>query len=222
MFEMRPIAGLRSRTRGRVTKKQLLVPLVATAGVLYWYAAYRIYRKTKEAVAAQGGIGGVIETVTAYRPGGAEPFDTASNYVAANIQQSKPTALAWLRLWAATVASRTGRRPMITSGLRSPMAQAEAMLDKVRRGENLHALYRNDQLIDDLLKLPRTATAWAAVLAVRPVSSHQSGKAFDVRTRDRSSSEVAAMKSIAAELRGSGLIESDHLHIEAGSSVPIS
>lgn len=218
MFEVRPITGLRSRSRRRVTKKHLLVPLAATAGALYWYAAYRIYKKTRETVAAQGGVNEIIETALTYRPGGAEPFDTASSYVAANVQRLQPAALAWLRTWAAAVTNRTGRRPMITSGLRSSLAQAEAMLSKVRRGENLHSLYRNDQLISDLLRLPRDASAWAAVLAVRPVSSHQSGRAFDVRTRDRSANDVATMKNLAAELRGSGLIESDHLHVEAGSS----
>lgn len=123
-----------------------------------------------------------------------------------------------------SVASETGIPIVITSGLRSATSQASAMLSKVKRGEDIRALYRsNADIIDKLLAGPRDTASWAAIIqgyanAGRYLSDHlrivDGIHAIDIRTRDRSEDEVQAMLTAFEERGLRGLVESDHLHIE--------
>jgi hypothetical protein len=136
--------------------------------------------------------------------------------VGRGVEDLRPEALDALQRWALAVTARTGRRPEITSGYRSPERQAAAMLEKLRLGDDLLALYRDDDTIRLLLSLPPTVEAWAPVLEERPVSDHQSGLAWDVRTRDRSDADVAAMVELARAAGLDPLVEAKpkHLHVE--------
>lgn len=133
------------------------------------------------------------------------------------VEELQPATAAALQAWAREVTYKTGRKPEITSGYRSPERQAEAMLEKLRQGDDLIALYRNDDLVRRLLDLPHTVEAWAPLLAVEPISDHQSGNAWDVRTRDRSEEDVQTMKATAQAMGLKAIVESKpyHLHIEA-------
>ncbi len=96
------------------------------------------------------------------------------------------------------------------------------MLAKVERGEDLHALYRDDEQIGELLQGARTVDRWAAVIdgytnRGRPISNHLSGKAVDIRTRDWSRTQLQEAAALAVAMKAKrAIIESDHLHIEVG------
>lgn len=134
------------------------------------------------------------------------------------IEQLTPGTLQWLREYAAAAALE-GIPITATSGRRDTRRQAAAMIAKVERGEDLHALYRDDGQIDELLNGPRTVERWAEVLAAyaakgRAVSSHMSGKAVDIRSRDWTSTQLHAAAALATRLGARAIIESDHLHLE--------
>jgi hypothetical protein len=107
-----------------------------------------------------------------------------------------------------------------TSGRRDAARQAAAMLGKVERGEDLLLLYRDKGQIAELLAGPRTIDAWAATIrryaaAGRPLSSHLSGRAVDLRSRDLSASQLARLAELSrAEGARRAVVEPDHLHLE--------
>lgn len=104
-----------------------------------------------------------------------------------------------------------------TSGRRTNLEQAAAMLGKVSRGENLFDLYKSaHETLDALFAAERTPAAWAAVLATRPpLSRHMVGEAVDVRRWGLTSGELYRLGelAIAAGWRRA-LLESDHLHLQ--------
>lgn len=144
------------------------------------------------------------------------PAEPAYIIAGRGVDQLEPDAAAALQAWAREVAYKTGRKAEITSGYRSPERQAEAMIEKVRQGDDLIALYRNDDLVRRLLDLPLTVEAWAPLLAAEPISDHQGGRAWDVRTRDRTAEDVETMKATAIAMGLRALVEKKppHLHIE--------
>jgi hypothetical protein len=137
------------------------------------------------------------------------------------IEDLTPGTLAWLRLYAQAAAGK-GIPVTATSGRRSARRQAAAMLAKVERGEDLHALYRDDEQIDELLQGARTVDRWAAIIdgyteRGRGISNHLSGKAVDIRIRDWSKTQLQEAAALAVAMRAKrAIIESDHLHIEVG------
>lgn len=104
-----------------------------------------------------------------------------------------------------------------TSGRRTNLEQAAAMLGKVSRGENLFDLYKSaHETLNALFAAERTPAAWAAVLATRPpLSRHMVGEAVDVRRWGLTSGELYRLGelAIAAGWRRA-LLESDHLHLQ--------
>jgi len=117
----------------------------------------------------------------------------------------------------AAAAEAEGLPLTITSGWRSPTAQARAMIAKVKRGENIRTLYRSaGALIDRLLALGvDDLPGWTAALTAQPVSAHQRGDALDLRTRGLSDAQVYRLGELAIEAGFTkALRESDHLHIE--------
>lgn len=103
----------------------------------------------------------------------------------------------------------------VTSARRSPEWQADAMLNKVARGEDITKLYRSSAaIIRQLLALPRTVAAWAPVLAATPVSDHQRGRAVDVRRWGYTDAQLQQLQQLAQRSGWRTLLESDHLHLE--------
>lgn len=108
----------------------------------------------------------------------------------------------------------------VTSGRRDPTRQAAAMLAKVARGEDLRSLYRDKRQIDRLLSLPRDPSVWAieiarSAAAGSPLSSHLSGRAFDLRIRGLDDQAVGRLLAIAQGAARRAILEPDHIHVEA-------
>ena len=101
----------------------------------------------------------------------------------------------------ATLASAEAVPMTVTSGYRSARAQAQAMIAKVKRGENIRTLYRSaSALVDRLLALGvDDIDGWAALLAASPISAHQRGDAVDLRTRGLSDGQVYRLGELAIE-----------------------
>lgn len=129
--------------------------------------------------------------------------------------------LAWLRLYAIAAAAK-GIPITATSGRRDPRRQAAAMIAKVERGEDLHALYRDDAQITELLSGPKTVERWTAIIEKyaangKGISNHLSGRAVDIRSRDWTPTQLQEASALAAAMGARrAIIESDHLHIEVG------
>jgi len=107
--------------------------------------------------------------------------------------------------------------PMITvtSARRSAEWQADAMLNKLARGEDLAKIYRSSpKTIAQLLALPRTVAAWAPVLAAAPISDHQRGRAVDVRRWGYTDGQLQQLQLLAQRSGWRTLMESDHMHLE--------
>ena len=104
-----------------------------------------------------------------------------------------------------------------TSGRRSTLEQAAAMLGKVARGEDLYALYRSARpTLDALMAASRTPAAWAEVLQrFPPLSRHLAGEGLDVRRWGFTPAELYRLGELAiAAGWGRALLESDHLHLQ--------
>jgi len=117
----------------------------------------------------------------------------------------------------ARLAAAEGLPLLFTSGRRTPLDQAAAMIDKVRRGEDLRNLYRSaGATLDRLFAAPRTAAAWASILAAAPpISRHLTGDALDIRTAGLTDAQVYRLGELAiAAGFARALRESDHLHVQ--------
>jgi hypothetical protein len=120
------------------------------------------------------------------------------------------------------LAAAVGGELVVTSGYRSPGAQARAMLRKVEEGgaEELR-IYGDRAAVAALLTLPREEAAWTAQIAAwadagRYLSRHQTGKALDLRTRDVDPARVRLMEATARALGWRTLLEATppHLHLQ--------
>lgn len=120
------------------------------------------------------------------------------------------------------LAARVGGHLVITSGYRSPSAQARAMISKVQQGGPQElGIYADKAAIAELLALPLDVDAWAAKIgewtaAGRYLSRHMRGRAVDVRTRDVPMSRTIAVQGAAQALGWRTLLEGvpPHLHLE--------
>jgi hypothetical protein len=138
--------------------------------------------------------------------------------------EKRPGILASLSAGAAAAAQELARLaaaeglPLtFTSGRRSALDQAAAMLAKLRRGEDLRSLYRSAAAtLDRLFAAPQTAAAWAAIIAAAPpISRHLSGDAVDIRTAGLTDAQVYRLGELAiAAGFARALRESDHLHVQ--------
>lgn len=122
------------------------------------------------------------------------------------------------------VAGRVGFPLYVTSGERSAAEQARAMLKKVELGEDLAdllALYRRDDLVEELYKLPLEQAAWEKAIQAQMdrgdfLSSHQRKGALDLRTKDKTAAQVDAMQA-ACEAEGARVVVEatpPHMHLE--------
>lgn len=138
--------------------------------------------------------------------------------------EKRPGILASLSTRAAAAAQELARLAaaenlplLFTSGRRTPLDQAAAMLDKVRRGENLRTLYRSaGATLDRLFAAPQTTAAWASIIAAAPpISRHLTGDAADIRTAGLTDAQIYRLGELAiAAGFARALRESDHLHVQ--------
>lgn len=125
----------------------------------------------------------------------------------------------------------TGVDFIVTSGTRTPAAQADAMYRKLRRGENLRSLYSNHRALDEILNVydydrrsgaseRATIEAMSRVIQTQVskhvyISRHLDGKGVDVRTRTMSSSQKEVFQKACRQVLGQGPIkEADHYHLQ--------
>lgn len=132
--------------------------------------------------------------------------------------------------WLDQLADRSGVRFTVTSGVRTAAEQARAMQAKRDRqlagstaeSDDLLALYADDEAIQILLANPYSA--WATLIQAwadrgRYLSRHLTGRAVDIRIKDLSTEQRAALERATMDLSGRALMESDHLHIDIPSEV---
>lgn len=119
--------------------------------------------------------------------------------------------------------ARTSAPIHVNSGERDALEQAQAMLTKLAAGGagELRRLYRDDQAVEELLHLPRTADAWASRIQAlaeegRMLSRHMRGAAVDLRTRGLTADQVEELKAAVRALGGRTLQEGapPHLHVD--------
>ena len=128
-----------------------------------------------------------------------------------------------LRAFLDRLAARLGRRLVVTSGVRTPESQAQAMLKKKQAGEDLHDLYAQDSLVDELFAVPETLEDWTAVLQSQVdrgfyISDHMRGDAIDIDDYDASGKQLdkgavfAAAEAEGVEVRFESILS--HYHFE--------
>ena len=106
----------------------------------------------------------------------------------------------------------------VTSGSRTPAAQVQAMFRKLELGgrQELLDTYRDDDFATAVADAyPDVDTGIEVVERYNP-SSHGTGNAIDLRTRDKTSLQLGQMQEAIQTLGGSSLYESvpPHLHVE--------
>lgn len=108
---------------------------------------------------------------------------------------------------------------VITDGIRSPRTQVLRMYAKLDKTppEDLRDIYLNDDFADEVMDAyPDIDDGIAVVekyLAIAPPSSHLVSLGFDVRTRDKSNSQIQEMIQVSKNLGWKPFLEPDHLHI---------
>lgn len=183
-----------------------LVVVAGGAGLVYYY------RKRL-------GIGGGTGALSA---GGSGPGWTAGS----DVQLTEE-----LGDFLTELAAASGCTLFCTSGVRTAEDQARAMLAKMTAGNDISdllALYKRDDLVQELAAIPQTLSAWMSILQQQIdrgdlLSSHMSGRAVDLRsaqtgtghlTDDEQDRVVAAAKDLGASV----VIEDTpaHIHLELG------
>lgn len=138
-----------------------------------------------------------------------------------------PAAVAWLDRLRAAVPSSIPI--VVTSGTRTARSQARAMLAMVELGpDGVRQAYTDypDDLVDELLALPRTLEAWEPRVARAYASGelassgHLAGMAVDLRRRDWSAAQLETVVAAIKRLGGKPLVESapPHVHVQLPAS----
>jgi len=143
-----------------------------------------------------------------------KPAKLATLVILPGVIRGRPSIFVKLR----KLAQRSGVPVVVTSWVRTPVRQARAMLAKVERGENLLALYRDDEQVEELLDAPRDEDAWADIIEKHAaeghgLSRHLAGYGTDIRTRNLSTAQVNRLIKTAKAMGANAVLESDHLHI---------
>ncbi len=125
----------------------------------------------------------------------------------------------------------SGRSFHVTSGVRTPVEQAEAMFDKLANGSSLTGLYRDYEAARQIEQAyqrsrrsgrPRCVAAMTRVLVGQIarglyISRHLYSGAVDVRSRDMSARERRTFRQVALRGRGVRVLEEGrppHFHLE--------
>lgn len=109
---------------------------------------------------------------------------------------------------------------VVTSGTRTPRQQALAMFNKIDLGDDLIAIYKDNefaQAIIDAYPNINEATDIVKEYAARGGgSSHLRGLGVDIRSRDLTRSQIQAVVDASKELGAFSLVETTppHIHIQ--------
>ena len=108
---------------------------------------------------------------------------------------------------------------VVTSGFRTPEKQIRAMFTKIELGDDLIALYRDDQFAQDVIDAyPDEEKGIKAVndYVARGGGStmHLSGNAVDIRTRDKTQQEIDLIISTVQSMGDRALYEPTPPHID--------
>ncbi len=109
---------------------------------------------------------------------------------------------------------------VVTSGFRTPEAQAAAMFTKIDLGEDLTQLYRNKDFARQVTEAYPNKAAAAAVIeryaAAGGGSTHLRGLGIDLRTRDFTTAQRNELKEAVESMGNYALYEPEppHMHIE--------
>lgn len=126
---------------------------------------------------------------------------------------------------------RTGRRIHVTSGTRTPREQADAMYEKLRRGQRLTRLYRDYEAAAAIQHAyrrhrrrgrRRCVAAMARVIREQVasgcyISRHLVSTAADVRSRNMTRRQRRIFRRVVAELGEVSLLEEGtppHFHLQ--------
>ncbi|MBL9027057.1 MAG: hypothetical protein JNL21_32980 [Myxococcales bacterium] len=174
----------------------------------------------------------VIEDLAFIRAAGLSGPSATKHYDLAPDAVLTPAIEARLAPIADAYHADTGRNVYVTSGRRTPEAQARAMYDKLEAGDDL-SIYKNKEAIADIKRAYESAkkagktpdevcAAMAAVIEAQVtacvyISRHLFAGAVDVRSRDMSDEEKAAFRrAVAGQKDVTVILESTppHFHLE--------
>jgi len=110
----------------------------------------------------------------------------------------------------------------VTSGTRTPEAQARALVEKRRLGDNLYKLYRAKYIVKALMAVPNTVSAMSPIIARyarqgQYMSRHMRGDAVDIRSKNLSTSQRQTVMAAAKRLGAKTIYETKppHIHVES-------
>lgn len=126
---------------------------------------------------------------------------------------------------------RTGRRLHVTSGTRTPDEQADAMFEKLARGERLTTLYRDFEAASEIQAAYRRHRRAGRRVAVREmarviraqiergcfISRHLTANAVDVRSRSLSRRDQQVFRDVVAAIGEVELLQEGvppHFHLQ--------
>lgn len=126
---------------------------------------------------------------------------------------------------------RTGRRLHVTSGTRSPHEQADAMFEKLSRGQRLTSLYRDFEAASEIQSSYRRHRRSGRRVAVREmarvirsqmgrgcfISRHLTANAVDVRSYDLSRRDQQVFRDVVRAVGGVELLQEGvppHFHLQ--------
>lgn len=126
---------------------------------------------------------------------------------------------------------RTGQQLHVTSGTRSPREQADAMFEKLSRGQRLTSLYRDFEAASEIQTAYRRHRRSGRRTAVREmarviraqmgrgcfISRHLTANAVDVRSRNLSRHEQQIFRDVVNAVGGVELLQEGvppHFHLQ--------
>jgi hypothetical protein len=124
-----------------------------------------------------------------------------------------------LRNYLDELSSRLPFDIVVTSGVRTPERQAKAMFKKIELGDDLIALYRDDAFAQSVIDAyPNLQQGSAAVQAYIDrgggSTMHLSGNAVDIRTRDKTQTEIDTIMATVRSMGDRALYEPIPPHID--------
>lgn len=124
-----------------------------------------------------------------------------------------------LRNYLDQLASRLPFDIVVTSGVRTPERQAKAMFYKIEQGEDITQLYQDkafaNSVIDAFPDLQKGADAVQAYIdRGGGKTMHLSGNAVDIRTRDKTQSEIDVIMATVRSMGDRALYEPVPPHID--------
>lgn len=118
-----------------------------------------------------------------------------------------------------TLAARLPFDVVVTSGIRTPLKQTRAMYEKIRLGDDLIAIYKDDTFAQKMIDAYPNESQGVAIVEdyarAGGGSTHLRGLGVDLRTRDKTAEQIQLMKETVESMGDFALVETKppHLHI---------